>query len=180
MSAPLPHWLARVALLSCVLTLCVPAHAQWKWRDNDGRISASDRPPPQGVPDKDIISRPQNWGRAAPAAAAASAASTGAAAPAIAPTDRALEARKKAAEHEKAANAKVEEERVAARRADNCRRARTQLVALEGGQRMARINDKGERETMDDAARAEEARRTRDVIAADCVSRAAEGPLKGG
>ncbi len=170
-SAPLPQWLSRLALLGCLLALCVPAHAQWKWRDKDGRITASDRPPPRDVPDKDIISRPQTWGRPAPAAAAASAASAPApgtgAAPAV-PADRELEARKKAAEQDKAAKAKADEERVAAQKADNCRRARTQQMALEGGQRMARINDKGEREAMDDAARAEELRRTREVIAADC------------
>lgn len=167
----LPRWLSRAALLACLLPLCLPAHAQWKWRDKDGRITASDRPPPRDVPDKDIIGRPQTWGRAAPAAAAAaaSAASANAAGPSgAAPAERELEARKKAVEQDKAAKARADEERVAAQKADNCRRARTQQLALEGGQRMARINDKGEREVMDDAARNEELRRTREVIAADC------------
>jgi len=42
------------------------------------------------------------------------------------------------------------------------------MVALEGGQRMARINDKGERENLDDNARADEMRRAREVIASEC------------
>jgi hypothetical protein len=33
---------------------------------------------------------------------------------------------------------------------------------------MARTNDKGEREILDDKARADEMRRTREIIAADC------------
>ena len=171
MSAFLHPWLQRLAVLACMLALCVPAQAQWKWRDKDGRITASDRPPPRDVPDKDVISRPPTWGRAAPAVAAAAASAAAAAAsatPAAAPVDRELEARKKAADQDKAAKAKADEERVAGQRAENCKRARAQMVALESGQRMARVNDKGEREVMDDSGRAEELRRTRDVIAADC------------
>lgn len=169
MNAFLHPWPPRVAALACLLALCLPAHAQWKWRDKDGRITASDRPPPRDVQAKDIISRPQNWGRpttvAAPASGAAPAAS---APPSAAPADRELEARKKAAEQDRAAKAKAEEDRVAAQRAENCKRAHAQMVALGSGQRMARVNDKGEREVMDDSGRAEEMRRTREVISADC------------
>jgi len=172
-----PAWQQRMAtltLLACLLALCLPAHAQWQWRDKDGRVTASDRPPPREVPDKDIISRPTTWGRAAPKpVAVASAATDGspvrAAAPAASvPVERELEARKKAAEQDKAAKAKAEEERIAGQRAENCKRARAQLAALDIGQRMARINDKGEREVLDDAARFDELRRTREVMASDC------------
>ena len=41
-------------------------------------------------------------------------------------------------------------------------------MALQGGQRIARINDKGEREVLDDRGRADEMRQARDVIASDC------------
>ena len=47
-------------------------------------------------------------------------------------------------------------------------RARRSLVTLESGQRMARTNDKGEREVLDDKARAEETKRTRGIIASEC------------
>ena len=43
-----------------------------------------------------------------------------------------------------------------------------QLATLDSGQRIARINAEGEREILDDEARAEEARRAREVIASDC------------
>ena len=84
------------------------------------------------------------------------------------PLDRELEARKRATELEQAAKAKAEHERLATQRADNCRRARGHLAALESGQRMARVNDKGEREVLDDRGRADEARLARDVVASDC------------
>jgi hypothetical protein len=151
-----------------VLALAAPqAQAQWKWRDRTGQINVSDRPPPLDVPDKDILSRPtpENF-RLAPAATASATS-----APALAraaPADRELEARKRAAEQEKATKARAEDERLLAQRSENCRRARGQLATLESGQRIARANDKGEREVLDDRARAEEMRLAREVIGTDC------------
>ncbi len=84
------------------------------------------------------------------------------------PVDRELEARKRAAEQEQAARLKAEEDKVAATRAENCRRARGHVAALEGGQRIGRINEKGEHEVLDDKGRAEELRRAREIIASDC------------
>lgn len=161
---PLPLLLVA-ALLAAAWSL--PAAAQWKWRDKNGQITVSDLPPPRDVPAKDILSRPDPAAAARPAAAPASAAS----APAVAakpPVDKELLARKQAAEQEQAAKAKAENERVSAERAENCKRARSHLAALDSGQRIARYNDKGEREVLDDKGRAEETRRARDVIASDC------------
>lgn len=167
--------LPAALLALCALGLALPAQAQWKWRDKDGRITVSDRPPPREVADKDILSRPVTAPRPAPAPVPApgdAPAPTAAAAPAASapPTalEREVQARRRAAEEEKAAKAKAEEERNAARRAENCRQARNQLLALESGQRIARTNDKGEREVLDDAGRAQELRRTREVMASEC------------
>ncbi|MDP3083263.1 MAG: DUF4124 domain-containing protein, partial [Rubrivivax sp.] len=82
--------------------------------------------------------------------------------------DRELEARRRAADAEQQAKAKADDDRLAGQRADNCRRARAHVAALDSGMRIARTNDKGEREVLDDKARADEARRTREVIASDC------------
>ena len=71
-------------------------------------------------------------------------------------------------EQEQSAKAKTEEARLATQRGENCQRARSQQAALEGGQRIARLNDKGEREVLDDKGRAEELRQAREVIASDC------------
>jgi hypothetical protein len=145
----------------------LPVHAQWKWRDKDGKVTVSDRPPPNDVPDKDILGRPADPRRAMAAANPASAPAS-AGAPVKTALDREVEARKRAADQEQAAKAKAEDAKLSAQRADNCQRARNQQAALESGQRMARVNDKGEREVLDDKGRAEEMRQIRDVIAADC------------
>ena len=42
------------------------------------------------------------------------------------------------------------------------------MRTLDSGIRIARTNEKGEREILDDSQREEEVRRTRDVISADC------------
>ena len=146
-----------------------PASAQWKWRDKDGQVNASDRPPPRDVPEKDILSRPvPDARRPAPATAAPTAAGASAAAPAPTALEREVQARKRSAEQEQQAKAKADEERQSTQKAENCRAARGHLAALETGQRIARTNEKGEREVLDDKGRAEEQRRAREVIASDC------------
>jgi hypothetical protein len=146
------------------------AHAQWKWRDKEGQVTVSDRPPPRDVADIDILGRPPAVLRRAALQASMGAASAASAAGpmAKAPLDLELEVRRKAAEADAAAKAKADEDRQVVRRADNCKRARAQMATLDSGQRMARVNDKGEREVLDDTARAEEARRAREVIASEC------------
>lgn len=160
-------WLLTAAL---ALSLAQPAAAQWKWRDATGRVTASDMPPPRDVPEKDIIQRPGSARPyvAPPAAASAASAAATAAPRASAPVDKELEARRRAAEQQAQAKTKAEEARIAAVRAENCARARSYLQTLDSGMRIARTNDKGEREILDDQARAAEARRARDTIASDC------------
>jgi uncharacterized protein DUF4124 len=170
---------AAVLLLACLaLGLAASVQAQWKWRDKGGQIHVSDLPPPHAVPDKDILQRPTASRFAAQAASAASASASAASAPATAaapgsaPGDNKLvaevEARRAKAQEEEKARRKAVEDANAAIRADNCQRARRSLVTLESGQRMARTNDKGEREVLDDQARAEETKRTRGIIASEC------------
>ncbi|MEO5733246.1 MAG: DUF4124 domain-containing protein [Rubrivivax sp.] len=154
--------------------LAAPAHAQWTWRDKNGQVNASDRPPPRDVADKDILSRPAATARMAGAAVAAvpaGSAASAAAAPAPAASsalEKEVEARRLRAEQEQAAKTKADEARAATVRAENCRRARGAQAALESGQRMARTNEKGEREVLDDRGRAEELRQARTVVESDC------------
>jgi hypothetical protein len=148
--------------------LALPAEAQWKWRDATGHVQYSDLPPPMSTPEKDILSRPsQHKASATPAPAASAASATGA--PLTPRTvDPDLEAKRKKAEADQAAKLKVDEDKIAAAKADNCNRAKGQLKTLESGVRLARTNDKGEREILDDPAREAEMKRSRDAIAADC------------
>jgi hypothetical protein len=162
-------FVALVSLLllgSALVLTSLSAHAQWQWRDKNGRVTASDLPPPRDIPDKDILQRPDPAVRKAPAAAPAASAALLAPGNPAAETD--LEKRRKATEQEQAAKVKAEEEKLAVQRRENCGRARNQLTTLESGQRVARVNDKGEREFLDDKARASETQRARDAIASDC------------
>ena len=67
-----------------------------------------------------------------------------------------------------AAKKKAEEQKVAAARADNCKRARSAKADLDSGVRIARTNAKGEREVLDDAQRAAEQKRIAGIIQSDC------------
>ncbi len=152
-----------------IASLCTPALAQWKWRDKNNQVQYSDLPPPQGVPEASILQRPAAANRRAlpvvAASAAASAASGLAPAKGVEPE---LETKLRKEEQEKAAKAKAEADKLAAQKADNCNRARLQLRGLDEGLRVARVNEKGEREFLDDKGRAEEAARNRETISADC------------
>jgi hypothetical protein len=168
----------NVVVLTAMLGLAValPASAQWKWRDKSGQTQYSDLPPPAGTSDKDIMQRPgpgTSIRAAAPlaASAAASGASGVAASPSLAPrgAEPELEAKRKKVEQDAADKKKADEAKTAAQKADNCNRAKAQMRTLDSGVRMGRMNDKGEREYLDDAARADEAKRTRDVIASECA-----------
>ncbi len=167
---PLP----ALGLLAAALALAtVPAQAQWKWRDANGVVQYSDRPPPASTPDRMILERPSGSAPAVvravdPAAPAASAAAPGLVPAAPKGVDNELEARRKKAEADEAARKKPDDAKAAAQRAENCQRARGQMRLLDEGVRMARINEKGEREFLDDQQRVEEARRTREVMASDC------------
>jgi len=163
------RWTALTCAAVLGALLAVPAHAQWKWRDKNGQTQYSDLPPPAGVADSDILQRPTATQRRAPAGApAASGAASGA--PALAPkgSDPELEAKRRKTEQEANDKKKAEDEKIAIAKADNCMRAKAQLRTLDSGVRIARTNDKGEREFMDDAARAAEAKRTQGIIASDC------------
>jgi len=157
---------SRPFLMALLLLMAAlpAAQAQWKWRDSTGQITASDLPPPRDIPDKDVLQRPDPAARKPPAAASAPA--TAASGRAV--VDPELEARRRTAEQERSTKLKAEEAEAARIRADNCQRARSQLAALQSGQRITRVNDKGEREFLDDKSIADETRRTREVIGKEC------------
>lgn len=155
-----------------LLLASAPAAAgmQWKWKDASGAIQYSDRPPPPGVSDKDILNRPPAARAAAKAAAAeaTTAASAAASAPAVKTVDPELEAKRKKADEEKKAQQKAEEEKAAKNRADNCQRARSYQRTLNDGIRISRTSASGEREILDDKGRAEEMRQVEETIRNNC------------
>ena len=167
---------AHALLLGLTLTAAIAAQAQYQWVDKDGRRVFSDRPPPADIPAKNVLTQPRGARapQAAPVAGPAASASEPASAAAAAPrppaagVDKALEEKKKQNEAAEAARKKADEERAAASRAENCKRAMSAKATLDSGMRMARVNDKGEREVLDDAQRAAELKRVNAIIASDC------------
>lgn len=169
----------RTFLLMMACASPLLAAAQWQWIDPAGRRVFSDQPPPPEIPDRNVLKQPAPRSPALvftpapgptvsaparPAPPPAAAAGT-ASAPGV---DKELEARRRQAEAAETAKRKAEEERIARARVDNCARARSGKATIDSGQRLARTNEKGEREFLDDAARAAESRRLDEIIASDC------------
>jgi hypothetical protein len=163
---------ARIALLALACTAPLLASAQWMWVDKDGRKVFSDRPPPADIAPNRIVRQP--GGMPVPtvemtAAAPTTAASSGLAVPKLSGTDKGLEEKRKqnlAAEAEKK---KADDATLASARSENCSRAKAAKVNFDSGRRIARTNEKGEREFLDENQRGAEARRLDSIIAKDCV-----------
>jgi len=160
--------LLRLTLLGLACTLPAAGFAQWQWIDNSGRKVFSDQSPPANIPAKNILRQPGVKGTPVVAEATAEPAKAQASAPKISGKDKQLEEKKKQAEVAEAEKKKAEEEQLAKVRADNCVRARRAKAEIDSGVRIARMNDKGEREFMDDAARAVESKRLDGILANDC------------
>lgn len=156
------------------------ASAQWAWTDKDGRKVFSDRAPSADVPDKSIFKRPGSGarlpsqdltlnavpGEPAPKTSAPTAQAGGKAPPTG--IDKDLVERKKKEELAQAAQRKAEEDRISKAKADNCQRAKLAQKGLDSGVRISHINSQGEREIMDDAARAAETKRVQSIVDSDC------------
>jgi hypothetical protein len=157
----------RTSLVILACAAAPLAFAQWQWIDKGGRKVFSDQAPPPDIPADKILKRPGNR-PAEPEAAVAPAAAPAPAMPKVTGKDKELEDKKKqqaAAESEKK---KAQEEEQAKSRADNCERAKRAKATFDSGIRITSANDKGEREVLDDNARAAEVRRVEGIIARDC------------
>lgn len=175
------HPYALAALTLVALLSAMPAHAQWKWRDADGRVNYSDRPPPPGVTasqltllDRSGAPRPAPGGaQADPGAASANArgaAESGADAGSRSWADRAIEMRRRQAEREAADRKALEQEQAAASLARFCDNARADLRTLESGMRVARVGNDGEREFIEDDEREKRIELLRREVRAQCPS----------
>jgi hypothetical protein len=170
--------------------MATSAFAQWTWLDKDGRKVYSDKAPPAEILDKNIIKRPGGQAGAANTAAnsaaatkakvitdgvasdeaiaAASAPQAAASVPKLSSVDKELEKKKKEKEDAEAAKKKEEEQRVTKAKIENCARAKTAKATLDSGVRIGVTNAKGEREVMEDAARAAETKRVQGIIDSSC------------
>jgi len=173
-TAPMKIFLVVWSL--ALLAISGSAMAQWQWLDKDGRRVFSDRAPPMDIPDKSILKRPNSAPKALLPIAAADDSQGGAASlPAGAASrpmgtgiDKDLEAKKKQAAEAEAAKRKSEEEKVLKTRIENCARAKQAKASVNSGIRIAQTNASGDREVLDDAARADELKRIQTIIDSEC------------
>lgn len=158
--------LSAILVLPLLLLVASPAVAQWMWKDDQGKVIASDQPPPTSIPSSRILKEP----RARPAGAPAPVADKDAA-KADAPkslADRELEARQHQKEAAEAAK-KADDDAVKSKAMqENCTSVRSNLAALQAGGRAARFNEKGERLYLDDSQRATEIQKSQGQISQYC------------
>lgn len=163
-------------IVALVIFIGLPAVGQaeaYKWKDKDGHTHYSDTPPPSNIKLENIGTRKntQPTGKA-PLSAVTNAVSPPAAVkveaevPAQNPQEIAAEQRQRTAESEK--NIKQEKEAQAKLKLENCKAARANFASYAQGGRVYKMNEKGEREYMDDAGLKQGADKARGEIAQYC------------
>ena len=172
--AVMPRLLAGTACL-----IALTATAQWQWLDKDGRKVYSDRAPPADVLEKNIVKRSGGIAKAAvksepvlnadgTVVVAEQSPQVASSAPKLSGVDKELVEKKKQAVDAEAAKRRVEEERVTKAKVENCALGKQAKASLDSGVRIGRTNAQGEREIMDDAARAAETKRVQNIIDSSC------------
>ncbi|HEY1152136.1 MAG TPA: DUF4124 domain-containing protein [Pseudoduganella sp.] len=175
--------ISGLALVLATLATALPAQAQWMWVNERGVKQFSDQPPPPSVPPSRILKAPPGQMDLrkelnAPAADAAAPAAA-AAAPAAESPDAKVKARPTLAERNADYNKRrldtTEKEQKAAQeaqqatsKAENCKKTRINLAALESGQRIIDIDAGGERSFIDDTQRAQRIKDNRAALAQNC------------
>jgi len=143
------------------------AHAQaYKWVDKNGHVEYGDRPPvgAKVTPLRSVAPPPT------PAASDSSAKgdATNTKKGPLTPAQQELEFRRRMKAAQDAA-AKADRERKAAEeKKENCENARQTLRTLQSGQRIARMDSKGERYFVSDAQRAQDTARARTAVSQWC------------
>ncbi len=154
-----------------------PSEAQWAWKDGNGRLVYSDRPPPADIKPASIVRQPNTQVLANPAPAsgpldeAGKPADAKAAPASNAPktiAEREMEFRKRQQERAEGEKKAAEEQAKSATKSAECERARGYMKSLEDGIRIARTDASGNREFLDDAQRAAEVERTRKIMQSAC------------
>jgi hypothetical protein len=154
----------RLLGFALAMGLCFAAAAQqYRWVDQDGRVQYGDTPPPG------VKATRMRGGAAAPAApAAAGAEGKPAAKGPLSPAEQEAAFRQRQQQAEKQQETDAQAAREAAQKKDQCARAQDYLRSLEGGQRIARTDAKGERYYLDDAQTAQEIVAARQGIQQSC------------
>lgn len=156
-----------VLALGAVILVGIPgisAAQSYKWRDQNGVIVYSDKPPPPNIPPGNILQKPK-LNQAAPESPAPAKSAEGKAAPgpkSIA--EREADYKKRQAADQKKAKEEGEKSAQEEQRLANCKSLRENLAALESGQRMTRMDEKGERVFINDEERARDITKAREQM----------------
>ena len=131
----------------------------YKWKDKDGTVRYTDTPPPSNIKQESIsgkkLTKPTGQAPLAPVANADATAvkdemhGKDSAAKAESTEDAAAKLRQKNAEADK--NNKKEKEAQAKMKEENCKASKANLASYQQGGRVYKMNEKGEREYLDDA-----------------------------
>ena len=159
--------LCRGALVITLLAVAGPTLAQWAWRDDNGRVVFSDRPPPGNIKADQIIRQPGVSGVINPIGPSDDAKAAANAAPKTI-AEREMDYRQRQQKLAEADKKATDERAQAAQKTQECDRMRGYLRTLEDGQRISRTDAQGNREFLDDTQRAAEMQRAREQIAKNC------------
>ncbi|MEP6608134.1 MAG: DUF4124 domain-containing protein [Burkholderiaceae bacterium] len=171
--------LAAIVLAGMTST---PSEAQWAWKDANGRLVYSDRPPPTDIKPAQIVRQPNTQTLANPAPASGpiddaaktsdpkspDARSVPAANAPKTVAEREMEFRKRQQERAESDKKSAEEQTKSAARTAECERARGYMKSLEDGVRVTRTDAAGNREFLNDEQRSAEVERTRKIIQGTC------------
>lgn len=153
----------RLLLLTIVSMLALATVAQagvTRWVDADGKVHYSDKPPPPTAKSQknlDLKNSP-----ALPIAAPDSKAGEKSLA------EKDLESRKRRVQAEETAAKQAKEQEEEKSKKTNCVQARNQLQALQGGQRMSKFDEKGERVFLEDNERVKAIEETKKSVDSWC------------
>jgi hypothetical protein len=167
----MPTVITATLLLAALLQVSLPAHAQWKWRDDLGRLHYSDQPPPPNVPSSRIMAIPGKATSAAMTGAAAPTANADASKASPGPktwAERSMEIRKRDAQREAEGRKEEELARQAAALGQVCEGMRAEARTLESGMRLARVNAQGEQEFVSEEERTARLQSLRKDLQANC------------
>jgi phage protein D len=144
----------------CTVAL-LPAHAQtYQWKDSSGRTVISDTTPPNSGKSTRTVNAPTSEPRQTEESASISEPKSTA--------EKDLEFKKRQQEAKEKAEKTAKEQAAAADKAENCRRAQSNLTALEAGQPMATIDASGQRVVMDSSQREQEMAHARRIVSEAC------------
>lgn len=147
--------LIKTVLTLCLVTLAAAASAQiYRWKDENGGIVFSDKPPEGRARQQEKLDTPL------------SAPSSGSIQKNLAEQEISFQKRQKEARERAEKTGK--EEAAQAEKQEYCSSLRRQLMALESGERIVRRDENGERQFLEDAQREQEIAKVRQAMQNTC------------